>query len=259
MIQETIDSIATHVTDARFGTYRANCNNDPRKALELYRWNIEMSGALQEALGIAEVFLRNAIDAQLRIWNASQPPRTDPRDKSVTIYSEEWVRAPAGPLWAILNPWARGRKYRHSTYVDAKQRAENDRRARPPGHRRHGVPVDHDDVVAHITFGTWNKILPAKDTRDPSGIGPQAQRQLWFGGVEKAFPHHSDPLVVKYWVDRLHSLRNRVAHLEPLCDTDVMSYHRTVARLLRAIDPSLAEWYSGISRVPEVWSRRPAP
>lgn len=257
MNQATIGAITDHITGARFGTYRELCNNDPRKALELYRWNIEMSGALQEALGIAEVFLRNAIDRQLRIWNAAQPPRSTPHGGSVTAYTDEWVETPAGPLWSILNPPSRGRGQRYSTYQDARKRADNDRNARLPGHRRHGHPVDHDDVVAHMTFGTWNKILPKKDGTDPSGIGPQSQRQLWLGGVDKAFPHHSDPTVIKYWVNRLHSLRNRVAHLEPLCDTDVMSYHRTVARLLRAIDPVLAEWYSGISRVPEVWSRRP--
>ncbi|WP_137726556.1 Swt1 family HEPN domain-containing protein [Prescottella subtropica] len=252
MLQATIGTVTGHITGARFAPYLALCEKDPRKALELYRWNIEMSGALQEALGIAEVFLRNTIDAQLRIWNAAQPPRRNVR------YGGEWVESPAGPLWAILHPQAGGGGRRHSTYQDARRRAENDRVARQPDHRRHGHPVDHDDVVAHMTFGTWNKLLPKKDLRDPSGIGPQAQRQLWTDSLHKAFPHHPDPAVIKYWVDRLHSLRNRVAHLEPLCDTDVMGYHRTVARLLRAIDPALASWYSGISRVPDVWRRKPA-
>ena len=36
--------------------------------------NIELAGAVYEALGIAEVFLRNAVDAQLRIWNAARHP-----------------------------------------------------------------------------------------------------------------------------------------------------------------------------------------
>ena len=254
MIQATtVTAVTDHITGARFATYLALTGGDTRRALSLYRWNIEMSGALQEALSVVEVFLRNAMDAQLRAWNMAQPPR------GPLIYNQEWVKDPAGPLFAILNPKARHKSGRFSTYQDAKSRAETSRSARPSSHRRHGYPIDHDDVVAHMSFGIWKKLLPTKDLTHPSGIGDQAQRTLWQDALHKAFPHHPDPTVIKYWVDRLHGLRNRVAHLEPLCDTDVMGYHRTAARLLRAIDPSLADWYAGISRVPEVWRRRPLP
>jgi hypothetical protein len=36
--------------------------------------------------------------------------------------------------------------------------------------------------------------------------------------------------------------------MEPLLDIDPMGYHRTVARLLRAIDPALTDWYTATSR-----------
>lgn len=36
-----------------------------------------------------------------------------------------------------------------------------------------------------------------------------------------------------------------------------MSYHRTAARLLRAIDPVIGDWYAGTSRVPALVQRRP--
>ncbi|KDQ00188.1 MULTISPECIES: Swt1 family HEPN domain-containing protein [Rhodococcus] len=257
MVQaQTIVTLAKHITGARFETYLALARNNPYDALALYRWNMEMSGALQEALGVAEVFLRNALDAELRIWNAAQPSR--PMPTGTLVYNEEWVQLPAGSLYAILNPAPRRGGRRFSTYDDARTRAENDRNAREPGHRRHGRPVDHDDVVAHMTFGTWNKLLPRRDMRHSSGLGPQAQRALWNAALCKAFPNHPHPTVIKYWVDRLHAIRNRVAHLEPLCDTDVMSYHRTIARLLRAIDPALSSWYGGVSRIPEVLSRKPS-
>jgi hypothetical protein len=58
-------------------------------------------------------------------------------------------------------------------------------------------------------------------------------------------------------VDRLHRLRNRVAHLEPLVTTDVIGYHRTACRLLNAIDADLASWYAGTSRVVQVVRSRP--
>ena len=158
----------------------------------------------------------------------------------------------------MLNPRRRGAPGNHSTYGDALRRAEKDRDARAPGHRRHGHAVDHDDVVAHLTFGTWNVLLPRKDpSTTPSGLKPAPQARLWNEALHQAFPHHSDPAVVKFWVERLHSIRNRVAHMEPLLDIDAMGYHRTVARLLKAIDPALTDWYTANSRVPEVWRRRP--
>lgn len=251
MLQDrSLAAVTSHITGARFATYTSHANGDTRRALELYRWNIHMSGALQEALAIAEVFLRNSIDAQLRIWNSAQPPSHG------VVHTDEWVRTPAGPLWAILHPKRRSGG-RFSTYDDAFSRAKRDCSDRDQAHRRHGHPVDHDDVIAHMSFGAWNSLLPRTDNRDPSGIGPKGQRRLWTEALYQAFPHHSDPLVIKYWVDRLHGLRNRVAHLEPLCDTDVMSYHRTSARLLGAIDPALSSWYAGISRVPAIYRTKP--
>lgn len=159
---------------------------------------------------------------------------------------------------SILNPRRRNGPGYYSTYSDAHQRAEKDRDARAPGHRRHGHPIDHDDVVAHLTFGTWNALLPRKDpSTNPPGLKPRAQAAMWADAVRHAFPHHPNPVVIKFWVERLHSIRNRVAHMEPLIDIDPMGYHRTVARLLNAIDPVLGDWYSGTSRIPEVWRRRP--
>jgi hypothetical protein len=245
--------VTSHLSPARLSTYLHHAKNHHGQALQLYLWNTEMSGALQEALSIAEVFLRNTIDAQLRVWNAAQPPR------GAQTYDWQWVKTPAKPLYGILNFRDRN-KVMHSTYESARGRAASDMNLRQPGHLRHGVPVDHDDLVAHMTFGDWKKLIPKKDGRHPSGIGPGPQRDMWNLVIAKAFPNHPNPQVVWFWVDRLHAIRNRVAHLEPLCDLtdgEIMGYHRTVARLLRAIDPPLAEWYGGHSRVPEVCKRRP--
>lgn len=246
--QQLAAHVIAKLSPARMTPYLA-CTSGDRGAIELYRWNMALSGELHQSLALVEVVLRNAIDAQLCKWNCQQSPARG------VLYDQEWVKQPAAPLWAILNPAIRGSRQRHSTYLTAHRRAEQDKDLRDPTHPRHGLPVTHDDVVAHITFGAWNALLPK---RYPNGkLGPAGQKVLWNNAIEDAFPHHPDAPVIKFWVDRLHHLRNRVAHLEPLISLDVPGYHRTAARLLRAVDSDIGDWYAGTSNLLTVWKARP--
>lgn len=244
------DIIVGHLSTPRLAPYVA-ATGSRLEALRLYRWNLELSGSIHESLGVVEVMLRNAIDRQLQIWNQG---RSAPIDTAP--YGSNWVEHPARPLQAILNPRGRGGRAPKSTYDSARERAVKDSNLRDPSHPRHGVIPNHDDIVAHITFGTWLKLLPSK--RDAQGrIGPHGQRGLWNNALKHSFPHHADPLVVHHWAYRLHQLRNRIAHVEPLITTDVLSYHRTAARLLRAVEPAVGDWYAGVSRIPDIYKLRP--
>lgn len=242
--------VANHLSKPRLEPY-IQAAGSTSGAMQLYRWNLELSGAIHEALGVVEVAVRNSIDQQLQIWNPTRPARSGERS-----YGTDWVEQPAAPLYGILNPRGRNNRPRKSTFESAKKRARYDSNDRDPSHPRHGAAPNHDDIVAHITFGAWVKLLPSK-RMELGLIGPDQQRALWENALRHSFPHHTDPLVVHYWVNRMYRLRNRVAHVEPLISTDVMSYHRTAARLLRAIEPRLGDWYAGISRIPEVFSSRP--
>lgn len=244
------NTVAGHLSVPRLEPYIAVAGS-VSGAMRLYRWNLELSGAIHEALGVIEVTMRNSIDGQLQIWNQARPASAE----SVP-YGPNWVEQPARPLEKLLNPRGRGGRPSKSTYESARERAIKDSSMRDRSHPRHAVAPNHDDIVAHITFGTWVKLLPTK--RDPQGrISPSAQRGLWENALRHSFPHHPDPLVIHHWANRLYLLRNRIAHVEPLIATDVMSYHRSAARLLRAIDPTMGDWYAGISRIPEVYRRRP--
>lgn len=244
------DTVAGHLSAARLRPYFAAAGS-LSGAMRLYRWNLELSGAIHESLGIVEVTMRNSIDAQLQIWNQARPAAV-----GTALYGTNWVERPARPLEGLLNPRGRGGRSPKSTYESARERAIKDSNLRDPSHPRHAAAPNHDDIVAHITFGTWVKLLPSR--RDSQGrIEPSGQRGLWVNALRHSFPHHPDPLVIHHWANRLHLLRNRIAHVEPLIATDVMSYHRSAARLLRAIDPAMGDWYAGISRIPEVYRRRP--
>ncbi len=239
--------IASRLPAARFEPYLAAAGSTAA-GMRLYRWNIEMTGALHESLGVVEVALRNTIDRQLQAWNPTRSRSTG------QTYGPNWVENPAPPLLQLLRPVENPRKW---TYTSARDRAQKDADARDCTHPRARHAPNHDDVVAHMTFGTWIHLLPRKKDNSVDGFGPGAQRGLWKHALKDAFPHQPDPLVIHQWASRLHLLRNRVAHLEPLIDTDVMSYHKSAARLLRAIDPVVGDWYAGTSRVPTVYKNRP--
>ena len=154
--------------------------------------------------------------------------------------------------------WSRRSPQLHGQYPRHRPRTCRTRHALPrrltpaapsPGH--------HDHIVAHVSFRTWFHPLPRKDAAHPTGLRPCPQTSLWLHALKHAFPHQADGAVIRYWVERLYRLRNRVAHLEPLIDTNVLAYHRSAARLVRAIDPQLGDWLSGSSAVPHVLRKRP--
>lgn len=76
--------------------------------------------------------------------------------------------------------------------------------------------------MAQITFGVWTKLLPTQDTKDPNYHGRQI---LWHQALRHAFPHRpaNDPdgMIVSDRASRLHGLRNRVSHMEPLLNVHI--------------------------------------
>ena len=49
----------------RLSTYAAACNGDIKQAVELYQWNLEVSGAIFPSIHYFEVALRNTMDTRL--------------------------------------------------------------------------------------------------------------------------------------------------------------------------------------------------
>ncbi|MFJ2665044.1 hypothetical protein ACIO14_11890 [Nocardia fluminea] len=239
----TIIAVNKHLHPVRLATYSARCGNDPFLALELYKWNLHLSAAFQQVLAISEVALRNAIDQQLRTWNAYQPHHT----RTGATHGADWLIDPARPLNSLTRG-SRRTATQHATEADGNRDSK---------HPRKGAVITHDDVLAQITFGVWPKLLPTPNAGDASYRGRQV---LWRDALRHAFPHAvNDPhgLVVADRASRLHGLRNRVSHMEPLLDVNITARHNDALRLLGAISPEVCDWCAGFSRVVEV--RRKCP
>jgi len=71
----TAGRIEQAVSPERLASYRARAGGDLVTAVELYRWNGELSGAMWETLGHVEVLVRNALaKAQRRVRVKRKPP-----------------------------------------------------------------------------------------------------------------------------------------------------------------------------------------
>jgi hypothetical protein len=58
------------VGDARVQRLLADAGGDIPRAHELFEWNVRASGAAMDgAIHVFELVLRNAIDRELRLWN----------------------------------------------------------------------------------------------------------------------------------------------------------------------------------------------
>ncbi len=115
--------IADALSPERFAPYLRATGDDLHAAVRLYEWNLAVSGALYEALGILEVVLRNALSTQLAAHHGT--------------VAGQWFDDPLG----VLSAPARDD-------IAARRRVRKLRRPETPGR-----------VVAELNFGFWKFLL----------------------------------------------------------------------------------------------------
>jgi hypothetical protein len=116
-----------------------------------------------------------------------------------------------------------------------------------------GAPEVHGKVIAELSFGFWRFLCT-----------PSYLTSLWVPALSSAFPNHpdlSDPRAVRTDVEdriqRVHFLRNRVAHHEPIHHRDLQRDIESITELAGWICGDTRDWIAGTSRVAEVVRRRP--
>ncbi|MFJ4264593.1 hypothetical protein ACIPYU_19305 [Paenarthrobacter nicotinovorans] len=236
--------IHAYLGGPRLAPYMSVSQNDAALAVELYEWNLRLGAAFQEVMMLLEVALRNAIDEQLRPWNAAQSDNTHNPGKT---FNDEWISAAAIPLHGLMTVHTK----------NAIRYAEAARAKRPPQHPRKQAPISHDDLLSQLTFGTWPGILP-----NPKYLQASIPKtRIWHEAIVKAFPHTAPGsagiLQIAEPLKRLHNLRNRVAHGEQLLEVNVNARFGDALRILAAIDQELADWCVDVSRVRDVKKQRP--
>lgn len=218
------EAIARHLTRERLGSYLLSASGDLEQAIALYDWNAQVGGALHEDIGRLEVVFRNAIDEALVSYGAAQ----------------EWPTA-----------WYRRRQLfpgKHGA------RALDDIKTARSRATRRGVPEVHGKVVAELSFGFW-RFLCTKPYLT----------SLWVPVLADAFLNHpdqGDPRAVRQSVDdriqRIHFLRNRVAHHEPVHQRNLRRDLDSIAQLAGWISVDARDWMVGASRAAAVIRDRPS-
>jgi hypothetical protein len=211
------DELRDLLSIGRFGRYVAAAGS-PEEAIRLYDWNTYISGAMYEALGMFEIVLRNAMDRQLRTYH-----------RIVLAGDERWTTD-------SRMPW-------RSTRI-----SEQLHQAREYATEGGRVPEIHGKVIAELTLGFWRYLLTAR-----------YQAILWAPALRHAFPHlkAQNRETIYHAVDRLHRLRNRIAHHEPVHSVDLANHHQELLKAASWIAPTARTWIGGVSRVPSVLATRP--
>ncbi|WP_440901278.1 hypothetical protein [Actinosynnema sp.] len=212
----------------RFEVYLRAANRDRSLAVELYEWNARISAAFQHDLAHLEVGLRNAYDRALRRG-------VRPGERHWVFQSQRFF--PPQLRTVNGNPVDDNGKSREQVEHAIRQ-------ARSP--RAPAAPVDPDKVIAELSFGFW-RYLTSRRQHQP----------LWVPHLHRAFvPGTARPSVDQH-VEKLHHLRNRVAHHESLTNLDLPDRHDRVLALAGLINPALRTYIADNSACPDLLATRP--
>ena len=203
---EYIESISCD----RLSTYLKAAQGNSVDALRIYSWNTSVSSTFYGPLQELEVALRNSIDRVLS-----------------DQFGSDWF----GCQKTGLNGRARGQVARAKSALALNQHN-----------------YEKSQIVATLSFGFWVSLLGTgqkdRQSKQINGKPANYEMTLWRPALRKAFPycetlerqHAYRPLF------ELLTLRNRIAHHEPVFKRDLKSDFLNILKVTNWISPVMAEW-----------------
>ncbi|WP_233193943.1 Abi family protein [Cryobacterium sp. M25] len=222
----TEDEPAGHLTKVyqslpaeRLTPYFEECGQNLDRTLGLYAWNTLASGAIYECLSHFEISIRNALDAVLKSRHAYHHRAGDWLDNRHSEFSENASTTLANARF------------------DAKSKLKGE--GSPP----------RGAIIAELSFGFWRRLLDERYERH------------WGTAVMRFFPElkrarASDMKTIRDLVEPIYSLRNRVAHHEPIWKISITNREADMLRIIKLIDADTAVWVAARSRVLAVVASR---
>lgn len=186
------DSLIATLSVPRFARYLDACGGNQAKALQLYAWNLRVSQSLYPFLNAWEISLRNRLNKFL-VWKYN---------------GEDWIY---DDKKAIRN-LNRDNQLRLQAAIDRQKSLRN------------LLKPTNSSVVADLSVGFWVGLL-GKSTDIP---------YAWRYNLIRVFPNdkHLTREAVSKRCEALLSLRNRVAHHEPIFHLDLKDLHGSLQMLV---------------------------
>ncbi len=224
MKSTTHDIIVARLTQDRLESYLIATDGDSGAAIGLYDWNTSVASALHADLGRLEVIFRNAIDQALVRHGEAKGWQTAWYRRRQLFAGREGSRA-----WNDID----GALYRAG--------------------RKSSSQLVHGKVIAELSFGFWRYLCR-----------PTFGTSIWVPAAAAAFPGHPDApdphrirADVEDRVQRLHFLRNRIAHHEPIHRRDLKRDRAQLLELVQWICPHCHAWVTTNSISEDMLAARP--
>ena len=205
------------ISAPRFATYLQHMAQDQRRALELYRWNLEISAALLIPLHRVEVALRNAVS-----------------DAITAVHGANW---PWNAGFTISLPSGGVRAY--SPKADLARCA--------------ATQPTTGQVIAELKFAFWEKMLTK---RHDARLGAREFGRA-FPNAPTGQAVTTSRSALRADVEAIRGLRNRIAHHEPIFARPLADDLATIMRSIAWRSRTAADWVRSIETVTSLIAVRP--
>ena len=169
------------ISGERMSRYVQACGGDTRKAMTLYRYNVELSLSVFAIIGYFEVALRNAIDKQLTVNLGS-----------------EWLKDSVMANGIFTNPILAKTQ---SIILYAYNKLQRN------------TAYSHTKLLAEMEFGIWKYMFSPLQYR----ITGRKLLQVFPCRPRSSAQAQYNPSYIFNELDKINTLRNRIAHHEPIC------------------------------------------
>lgn len=210
------------VSEERLYRYLTSCNGNKNKALTLYRYNIKIALDMFAIVGAFEIALRNSINKVM-----------------INNFGNNWLRDAILPGGIFDQPQC----YAHAQIIRSAYEKLN----------RQGR-YSHTSLLSKMEFGIWKYMFSSPQFRATNRIllkvfpkKPTSTREYQYNNT-----------YIFNELDHINSLRNRIAHHEPICfysgcatiTTSYIEYiYNKILTLFKWLDIDSKSYLSGINNI----------
>lgn len=251
--------VLSALSQPRTEKYLAQMGNHAGRALQLYKWDGQLSASMGSLIALFEVVLRNSICHAIDAWS----DEGQKSNKQWIMEPRNGVREPLSKVIVNLSDTARAKA------LNAKELRDNGQGLVSGDHPRKGHPLTRDDVVAQVTLQQWKENFfyrsPEQQLDGSLKFFPNETRYKTLKRVYEditsralsAGPKTIDPDRASLVMHHVVLLRNRISHQEPLVDIDCAQLRREIFELMNCMEPSVLEDYSSNDPIPGILKADP--